>query len=200
MHCQKATVKAIIESGNDYCIAVKENQKKLLERIKEHTEKHDSADVSFAFGKSHGRYEMRMAFVYPAFFGAKKEWEKMRSIIVVKRVRRSYEKGGSKEHGYPEKQEETAYFISSLSEKTSAEEFNAGIRSHWAIENCLHYVKDVTFHEDASRIRSGNASGNMSIVRNIALSAFRKHGYGNIAQAIRLSSHDIPLLRGMLGG
>lgn len=94
--------------------------------------------------------------------------------------------------------QETAYYISSLPFTTDASEFNVGIRSHWAIENSLHWVKDMTLGEDGSRIRTGRAPENMSLVRNIAINAFRKYGFSNIAQAMRLSSHDIPLLMGML--
>lgn len=87
---------------------------------------------------------------------------------------------------------ETAYFISSLSPLlTSAKEFNQGIRSHWSIENSLHYVKDKTFQEDGSRIRTKNAPQNMSLIRNIAINIFKKHNYDNIAQATRLVANDI---------
>ncbi len=94
---------------------------------------------------------------------------------------------------------ETSYYISSLKSSTSAREFAEAIRSHWAIENSLHWVKDVTMGEDASRVRSDNAPENMSIMRNIALNIFRENGYTNIAQAIRLVSHEIPLLWRFLG-
>lgn len=90
--------------------------------------------------------------------------------------------------------EETAYFISSLPSSTDAQIFNEGIRSHWSIENSLHYVKDVTFKEDASKIRTGFAPQNMSLFRNIAINIFRKNHYTNMAEAIRLLCNDIPKL------
>jgi len=90
------------------------------------------------------------------------------------------------------------HLFSSLPATTNANEFNAGIRSHWAIENSLHWVKDVTFREDASRIRTGHAPENMSIMRNIAINAFRKCDFDNIAQAVRLTSHNIPWLMRIL--
>jgi len=198
LHCQKATVTAIIESQNDYCIAVKENQKKLFERIHAYVQKRKPISIDCMIGKSRNRHEIRNAYVYDTFYGAKKEWEGARSIIVIHRVRREYEKGGRHEHAVPDMKQETAYYISSLPCTTDASEFNIGIRSHWAIENSLHWVKDVTFGEDSSRVRTGQAPENMSLMRNIAINAFRKHGFDNIAQAIRLSSHNIPLLMGML--
>lgn len=87
--------------------------------------------------------------------------------------------------------EEIAYFISSLAPEKMAELFNYGIRSHWAIENSLHYVKDKTFKEDASKISKGYSPENFTVFRNIALNIFRNHGWMNIAQAIRLVPNDI---------
>ena len=90
--------------------------------------------------------------------------------------------------------EETAYFISSLSSTTKASLFNTGIREHWLIENSLHYVKDVTLKEDASKIVTKNSPQNISLLKNIVINLFRKHNYTNMAQAIRLVANDIPRL------
>ena len=68
----------------------------------------------------------------------------------------------------------------------SAKDYNKGIRSHWSIENSLHYVKDVTFKEDESLICKGNAPEFFSIVRNIAINSFRKLNLDSIRQGIRL--------------
>jgi len=87
--------------------------------------------------------------------------------------------------------EEIAYFISSLLPTTQAKTFNIGVRSHWSIENSLHYTKDKTFKEDESKIRTGNAPENISVFRNIVLNIFRHHGWTNMAQAIRLVSNDV---------
>jgi predicted transposase YbfD/YdcC len=90
---------------------------------------------------------------------------------------------------------ETAYFISSLpAATTSAAKFGAGIRGHWRIENSDHYVKDVTMKEDASKTKTGKAPQNISLIKNIALNLFRRNGYQNIAQAIRLVANDVPKL------
>ncbi|MGB1282843.1 MAG: ISAs1 family transposase [Polaribacter sp.] len=64
-------------------------------------------------------------------------------------------------------------YISSLSAKV--EKFNQLIRSHWGIENKLHWVLDVNFNEDTSRIRKGHADQNMSIIKRIALNIIKKH-------------------------
>jgi len=114
LHCQKTTIEAIIKSGNDYCIAVKENQKNFFEHIQKHTGKRKPSSTDIMIEKSHGRYEIRSAHVYGAFYGAKKEWKGVRSIVVVRRVRREYKKGGRKEHSAPDMKQEIAYYISSL--------------------------------------------------------------------------------------
>lgn len=79
---------------------------------------------------------------------------------------------------------EIACFASS--KKLKAKEYNYGIRAHWSIENSLHYVKDVTFKEDGSLIRTGNAPTNLSIIRSLAISRLKRLGFESFAQAIRL--------------
>jgi len=108
-------------------------------------------------------------------------WEGMRTIVEVRR----YVKKGTK------KRKEIAYYISSLGPKTKAETFNKGIRSHWHIENSLHYIKDKTFEEDGCKVIMGNGAKNLSIVRNIIINIFRKNGFTNMAQAIRIVSNDV---------
>ncbi|MBH8552107.1 ISAs1 family transposase [Nostocaceae cyanobacterium CENA357] len=76
----------------------------------------------------------------------------------------------------------------------TAKEFATGIRGHWGIENCLHWVKDVVFKEDNSTIRMGNASANLSILRAIALNILRRNGHTSITIAQRFISHDIDKL------
>jgi predicted transposase YbfD/YdcC len=95
--------------------------------------------------------------------------------------------------------EETAYFISSLPSNTPTEQFASGIRGHWLIENSLHYVKDVTFKEDASKIRTKQAPQNISLIKNMAINLLRGAGYTNMAQAIRLVGHDIGRLWEIVG-
>lgn len=111
-----------------------------------------------------------------------KNWESIQSVIKIERIVNRGKKKLTKE---------ISYFISSLSADNSPSFFSKGIRSHWSIENGLHYVKDVTFKEDASKIRTGNSPENMSLFRNIAINIFRKNGFNNMSQAIRLVSNDI---------
>jgi predicted transposase YbfD/YdcC len=86
---------------------------------------------------------------------------------------------------------ETSFYISS--KKISAKEYNHGIRAHWSVES-MHYVKDVTFGEDASLIRTGNAPTNFSIIRNITMNVLRRENYINFPQAIRMLGGNIKKL------
>ncbi|WP_026316207.1 ISAs1 family transposase, partial [Actinokineospora enzanensis] len=64
------------------------------------------------------------------------------------------------------------------------------IRNHWHIENRLHWVRDVTYTEDASHVRTGNAPRVMASLRNLAINTLRHHGWNNIAQGLRHMSRN----------
>ena len=188
LHCQKDTVKTIIDSENDYIIGVKGNQKKLHFQIKENIDKNTPLDVDKRSKKSRGRNETRIAEIYDILDNISNDWIGLKSIIKIERIveRKNNETS------------EIAYYISSLSSDIGAEEFNNAIRGHWSIENSLHYVKDKTFKEDESKIKKKYAPQNFSTIRNIAINIFRKNGYQNMAQAIRLVANDIYKLFSMI--
>jgi hypothetical protein len=75
------------------------------------------------------------------------------------------------------------------------EQIATALRKHWNIENGLHYVRDVTFTEDASRVRTGSGPRIMSSLRNLAIAVLHRAGYTNIAQGLRWASYsfDHPL-------
>lgn len=75
------------------------------------------------------------------------------------------------------------FYISSLDDN-KADVFAKGIRSHWSIENRLHWVKDVILNEDNSRIRSGKIVRNLSLVKSTIINVFRLNGYTSIKKAI----------------
>jgi len=79
----------------------------------------------------------------------------------------------------------------------SAKEYNIGIRAHWSVES-MHYVKDVTFGEDASLIRTKNAPANFSIIRNITINVLRREKYLTFPQAIRMIGGNVGKLFGLL--
>lgn len=188
LHCQKETVKAIVKSKNDYIIGVKGNQKNLYKQIQENIEQEAAVDIDISYENNRGRQEIRVCEVHKNLNNISSVWEGLKSIVKIERVVERNNKHSR----------EIVYYISSLSTRTSAKEFNRVIRNHWLIENSLHYVKDKTFREDASKIRKGSAPQNLSMIRNIAINIFRRHGYKNMAQAIRLVSDDLKKIYQMM--
>jgi predicted transposase YbfD/YdcC len=115
-------------------------------------------------------------------------WETVRTVIKVYR----------KTYRHKKPTIETAYFISNLAYDTAATTFHDGIRRHWSIENSLHYVKDVTFHEDASRIRTGNAPQNMSIIKNFVINMLQDMHCDSMKQAIRMTAHNVQAIAALI--
>jgi predicted transposase YbfD/YdcC len=166
MGCQKSIVKQIIEQEADYIIALKKNQKNLYNQVEalfkdaiiskfqeyEHTE-HRLVD------ESHGRTVTRYYSVLNNvghLLDLNDEWANLYSIGKVDTLRISNSKTKL----------ESRYYIMSIDR--NAKFFSNAIRSHWQIENCLHWVLDVQFHEDNSRIRKDNAPANFAVLRHIA--------------------------------
>lgn len=166
MGCQKAVADKIIAEKADYILAVKENQPTLSKEVETSftvTRLH-SQDTQVA--KEHGRIETRTCSVIQnlRWIGQSPEWTALKSVIKIESIREEISTGKITE--------QTRCYISSLGKP--AEYFNKAIRAHWGIENSLHYVLDVAFSEDHSRIRTGNADQNMAIIRKITLNLLKK--------------------------
>ena len=147
MHCTaKKNTKLIIEGGNDYVITVKGNQPRLLTQLKTITKAHWPYERFVDIEKTRGRITCRIVKVFTDLKGIDLDWVGVHCLVQVERI-------GSRE-GKPYHQ--TNYYISSL--LTSALDLAKGIRSHWGIENRLHWVKDVIFGEDAALFRNYNAA------------------------------------------
>jgi predicted transposase YbfD/YdcC len=177
----KKTVQTIIESGNQYVIGVKKNQMNLYKYMEEHAKKRLIGRCS-EMELNKGRFEKREIRVYDVDENIAAKWTGAKQFVQVKRMVKNKGKVSR----------ETAYYISSI--EVSALLYNYGIRSHWGIENSLHWVKDVTLKEDASKINTGEAPSILSTIRNGALNIFRKNEMNEIAKAIRLVSNDIEKL------
>lgn len=96
--------------------------------------------------------------------------------------------------------QETAYFLTSLSpEKADAKYLLESIRGHWSIENSLHWVRDVTFDEDRSQIRTGAAPRLFATMRNLAISLLRLNGIKNIASGLRNLSWNVERALKLIG-
>jgi hypothetical protein len=118
------------------------------------------------------------------------DWPKVGQVC---RVERLVKCGG-------QEQREVAYAITSAGpEWAGAAALLAGWRGHWGIENRLHWVRDVTFGEDASRIRTGAAPQVMAALRNAAVGLLRLLGATNIAEALRANPYRVPVVLAELG-
>lgn len=167
MHCQTATAQAIVNANADYILSVKDNQSTLYQYLLEQFEAAGKLEYKvegmrrfITVEKAHGRNERReytVAGITDKDRTALSRWPELKTIGMVFRKRQLNDK----------EQMEVSFFISSCEPKvrTLAEH----IRGHWSIENSLHHVLDVTFAEDASRIRRGNSPEISGSIRRMAL-------------------------------
>lgn len=161
MGCQKDIAQRIVEAEADYILGLKGNQSELHEQVISHfgyaviSSSHTDTD------KGHGRIEERTCKVVSdlAMLDAAQDWPSMASVIQVASTRTEVISGKTSR--------ETRYYISS--KLADAQTFNKYIRGHWGIENKLHWVLDVLFHEDDCRVRKGHADENFAVIRKIAL-------------------------------
>lgn len=170
MGCQVEIARTIVAAKADYCLAVKGNQPTLFEGVKQHFESHfanDFADTPVrrheTSEKGHGREEHRYYFICPVpdDLPDRERWPKLKAIGMAMNVTT---RNGTTSC-------ETRYFI--LNKYHSAVRFGQAVRSHWGIENRLHWQLDVTFQEDQCRIRKGHADENFSTLRRAALSLLK---------------------------
>ena len=165
--CQKEIVNLISQKDGDYIIALKKNQKNLYESVellfKEAISKRNKGSSASDYStreSGHGREEIRnylmLSDVSNQIDPAQK-WNKLNSIGMIESVRTENGKTTV----------ETRYYISSLN--LDAKKFGESIRSHWGIENSLHWILDVALNEDNCRIIKDNAPQNFAILRHIAV-------------------------------
>lgn len=190
MGCQKEIASAITKAEADYVLAVKNNQKNLYEQI-ENAFKHQTVQsTDETIEKDHGRIEVRHCKVITELDLVEEtlEWSHCQSIIEVTRHRTV--KGVTSM--------QTAYFISS--HKQDAAFMNQAIRSHWSIENELHWTLDVVFGEDKSRKRKQNEAENFSLLRRMALNVLKAyHGdKRSIRRRRKMASYEFPYLENLL--
>jgi predicted transposase YbfD/YdcC len=174
--CQTAIARQIVEQGADYVLALKDNHEHLHDRVRL-----AFLDVAPAAGttlpladvaphttieKDHGRIERRRCRAigdpaYLAYIDPDHAWPGLKSAVCIESTRRIGDAVST----------EARHYLSSL--PPDAELLNRVVRSHWGVENRLHWVLDLAFHEDSSRTRADHAPENLAIIRHIALNLLR---------------------------
>ncbi len=172
MGCQKEIARAIVAKGGDYILTVKDNQEGLREDIQQcftQAFENDLAGVASdtyeTEERGHGREEKRSYTVLyqPQGIRQQEAWAGL-NVIGMCYSERTVQ---------GETSEEVRYFIGS--KKASARFYGKALRNHWRIENCLHWQMDITFGEDASRIRKRRGAENFALLRRLALSLLKQH-------------------------
>lgn len=169
MGCQKDIAERIVKQEADYVFSLKGNQTSLHEDVRLYFETaiqtpqfYEGISNHATKEKGHGRIEKRYYYLSEDvnWLPQITDWSGLNAIGMVRSV---VEKG-------EQKTEEIRYFISSL---TDVSAFAKAVRGHWGVENGLHWVLDVVFHEDACRTRKDNSAENFSVIRRIALNVLK---------------------------
>lgn len=172
MGCQKEIAKQIVAGEADYMLAVKENQPTLhsditalFNRAAKDPGFLEDLDFCETTSKGHGRVEVRRCWTSTALdvLSQRKQWANIACAVLVE-VDRTVDGKTSTEQ---------RYYISSK-KRLRAKTALSIVRSHWAIENELHWVLDVAFREDDCRIRAGYAAENFAVMRHITLNLLKK--------------------------
>lgn len=174
MGCQKAIAQTIREEKADYILRVKDNQSKLRQDLEDWFAYGDyqqfagmQMDFHTSTHKTSGRIEIRRCWAVsdPLAFEHIRHYDGWIDLSSIVRVQRERRVGEQVAH-------ETAYYISSL--PADAARLLQATQHHWAIENSFHWVMDVTFGEDHSRIRNEDSAENMAVLRAIALNLLKR--------------------------
>jgi predicted transposase YbfD/YdcC len=170
MGCQTDIARVIVEQEADYVLALKGNHAKLHEQVSDFfkvAQQHQyhalDATPYESCEKDHGRIESRRVVALSSkYLEQVGTWQALKSIVMVESVREIGEKRTC----------EKRFYISSL--EPDSKQIGAAIRAHWGIENKLHWCLDVTYKEDACRVRTDHAAENFNTVRKITLNLLRQ--------------------------
>jgi len=171
---QTKIAKQIIEEEGDYLLSVKQNQGKLyrdLEMLFSYDQRQGFQDAPYDYAKDvtkgHGRIDVRECWTtsdpeYLACIGNVKKWIGLQSISMIIRQRITDDKETTK----------IRFYISSL--EANAKKILNSTRQHWSIENGLHWVLDIVFNEDRSRVRKDHAPANLAVLRHMAVNLLKQ--------------------------
>jgi predicted transposase YbfD/YdcC len=172
--CQTEMAETIIQQGGDYQLALKENQGQLYQDVKDLFSgclEANFRDVPHAYykttNKGHGRIEIRQCWTisdpeFLAYLSRRHDWKNLQTLVMIRAERRIEDKTSI----------ETRYYISSL--ENSAKQALRVARQHWEIENEVHWILDIAFREDESRVRKDHGPENLAVLRHIALNLLKQ--------------------------
>jgi predicted transposase YbfD/YdcC len=178
LNCQRDIAQQIIDQGADYALALKGNQATLYDDVRRYL---DDPASTVTVGTStvdgdHGRIETRTGKVSTdiGWLQDVHNWPGLAAIGRVVRVRETADRTTT----------ETAYYL--LSQEMTPEHFSEVVRSHWNVENCLHWCLDVILNEDNARNRIGHGPQNLAVLRHMALNLVRKEASkGSLRKKLR---------------
>jgi predicted transposase YbfD/YdcC len=163
MGCQKQIAADIILRKGDYVLSLKENHPEVYAEVKELFNEKGLGEPEYTeVTKGHGRIEKREAWLYKdiSWFEGKEEWAGLKGFGCIRSTRTVKEVTAV----------EYRYFLASL---TDTAQFAHSVRSHWGIENKLHWTLDVVFREDYARNRKDHSAANLAVLRKITLNLIR---------------------------
>jgi predicted transposase YbfD/YdcC len=170
MGTQTAIAEVIRDKGADYVLAVKDNQPRLAESIQDfwrsfraHPASHTPHSFAETVEKDHGRLETRRCYVFDQLecLDKPQQWPGLRCFAVLESERTIGDK----------MTREQRLYISSLT--ADVQRISHAIRSHWSVENRLHWSMDVSFNDDQMRARTKAAAHNLAVLKHITLNLIR---------------------------
>lgn len=177
MGCQKAIAAKIVKAKGDYVLALKGNQEKLYDAVREHFDALHESDLQRGgcrrrqtTDKKHGRIERRYYYQAPLPDELKPLAKGWTGLATIGQVVSITERDGKETS-------DVRYYLSSLG--PGVKRFANAVRGHWAIENSLHWVLDVTFREDESRSRDRRLAENLAALRRLAVGLLKQHPSGH---------------------
>lgn len=197
MGCQSDIATAIVDHGADYLLATKDNQKTAHAEIESYFDTAPAGEIDslVEVDTNHGRIEIRRHHVcyHVDWMSGHRRYPdepRFKALKAIAMVETTLEAAGKATT-------ERRCYVSSRA--LSAKDFAAAARSHWAIENGLHWVLDVLFKEDQSRLRAGHGAKNMALIRHFALNLIRAMPDKRPLKAKRkLATWDTDYLRAVL--